>query len=60
MAEDNDSDRVIVTCKSCRGTGILGIEPCSECDGKGHRTLNKQVYYRQLRREQKNRLEVEK
>ena len=44
----------------CKGSGFIDKRLCHECDGRGFRTIDKQVYYRQLRREQKDRLEVKK
>lgn len=58
------ADKVIKICGRCNGTGytITGGHQilCPDCDAKGHTLVDREIYYRQFRWEQKNRKELEK
>ena len=54
----NTSEKVMKPCGNCHGTGQIitgGYQnPCYECEGKGYFLVNRDVYYRELRREARN------
>jgi len=52
--------KLIINCKHCKGSGVLKDGICVECQGHGYKLVDKEIYYRQLRMEQKHRLEKEK
>jgi len=58
------ADKVIKICGRCNGTGYVitgGYQtPCPDCKNHGHTLVDREVYYRQLHWEQKNRRELEK
>lgn len=58
------TEKVIKICGKCHGTGYIitgGIQDqCPDCGNKGHTLVDREIYYRQLRWEQKNRREKEK
>lgn len=51
-------EKVMKPCSRCHGTGqiITGghQNPCHECEGRGYSLVNRDVYYRELRRELRN------
>jgi DnaJ-class molecular chaperone len=60
----NQTKKVIKVCGRCNGTGYIitgGHQSmCLDCDAHGHTLVDKEVYYRQLQWEHKNRREKEK
>ena len=58
------SEKVIKVCGRCNGIGrtITGGHQtmCPDCKGHGHTLVEREIYYRQLRWEQKNRKELHK
>jgi predicted RNA-binding Zn-ribbon protein involved in translation (DUF1610 family) len=58
------ADKVIKICDRCKGSGslIAGGRQflCPDCDAIGHTLIDREVYFRQLHWEQKNRKELEK
>lgn len=57
-------NKVVRVCGRCHGTGYIIVgghqNQCPDCDAHGYAMVDKEVYYRQLRWEHKNRMELEK
>lgn len=48
-------EKVMKPCGRCKGAGHIIIggyqDVCPECEGKGYELVDKEAYYRELRRE---------
>lgn len=57
------ADSVIINCEVCKSDMIGYGEDmaiCPDCNGKGYRRIDAEVYYRKLRRDLKNEREQNK
>lgn len=57
---DKPIEKITVNCEHCKGSGMLKDGICISCSGRGYNMIEKETYYRQLRRGLKHRLEKEK
>lgn len=52
--------RIILNCKRCKGRGLSSGKRCADCEGTGYKVVDKEIYYQQLRMEQKTRKELQR